>query len=496
MSYFPFFLDLTKFHCLVIGGGEIALNKVCLLTTYHATITVVAPQIHAKIEEKLTPNTHSTIHQRAFKPSDLDHADLVIIATNDDTFNTRTWQLAKTKNKIVNVVDDKEKCDFIFPGIVSRGELTVAISTSGVAPTISSWLRNKLETQLPQSWRAIMHSLKQQQNHIRQQLPDTRHRRRFYRSLIDHVLPYFLKAPQDNSFTRPPHSHAPRQTNTHNSDPSQSTPSITQHIDNSIIQHLHHHSQTPDNPHTSLIKRPQVYLVGAGPGDPELLTLRAMQTLQQADVILYDRLINDSLLDYTRRDAIKIYVGKQAHNHSKSQAQINQLLIEYAKKNNIVVRLKGGDPFIFGRGGEEMKALEKHHINVEIIPGVSAINGIAANLGIPLTLRGIADKLLLTSVYATQTHTVNWQQLTQQRQTLVLYMGLQNLPEISRQLITHGHPANTPIALIEKGTFCHQKTHYSTLQHTQSPSYIGYTQLQSPVLSIIGEVINHRKTPT
>lgn len=479
MSYFPFFFNLSHFRCLIIGGGEIALNKVRLLSAYSANITVVSLTIKTEIYERLSQNRQAQIFQRPFEKADLERADIIIIATDDDDFNSHVWSLAKQQNKIVNVVDDKDKCDFIFPGIVNRGDLTVAISTSGVAPTISSWLRNKLEAEIPQTWTNILKSLKKQQKTIRQVLPDTRHRRRFYRSLIDHILPYFLK-PRQLSHT---HTHS-------NTDHEEK---LLNDINNHVSEHLHSYAN-PSAKEISPFKHAKVYLVGAGPGDPELLTLRALQVLQQADVVLYDRLLNHDLLDYSRRDATKIFVGKQAYNHSKTQMEINNLLIDYAQKGNIVVRLKGGDPFIFGRGGEEMHTLQKHRIDVEIVPGVSAINGIAANLGIPLTLRGISDKLLLTSVYATQSHPVNWHQLSLSRQTLAFYMGLQNLSDISTKLIKHGLSPDTPIALIEKGTFREQKNHFTTIAHTQSAHYIQQTGLKSPVMSIIGEVIKYRKT--
>jgi uroporphyrin-III C-methyltransferase/precorrin-2 dehydrogenase/sirohydrochlorin ferrochelatase len=473
VAYFPFFFDLKKFRILIVGGGEIALNKVRLLSQYQATLTVVSLQIKPEIEALLAPSLEQPhrLYQRAFQAEDLDEVDIVIVATDDDDFNTSVWELAKQKNKIVNVVDDREKCDFIFPALVNRGDLTVAISTSGVAPTVASWLRSKLETELPQSWTAIMASLKKQQPLIRQTLPNVNHRRRFYRSLIDFVLPYFLRSQQNEN---------------------NNTTATEGKIADSIENHLHTCSQSTEGqiPH---IKQPKVYLVGAGPGDPELLTLRAQQVLQQADIVLYDRLLSDDLLDYTRRDAQKIFVGKKANNHTKTQEQINKLLLEYAKKGNIVVRLKGGDPFIFGRGGEEMAILQQHQIEVEIIPGVSAVNGVAANLGIPLTLRGVSDKLLLTSIYATQTHQVNWQQLALPKQTLVLYMGLQNIAQITTNLIDNGLSKATPIALIEKGTWRDQKVVYTTLEQTQSQAYLKQINLQSPVLSIIGEVVNHRK---
>ena len=473
-SYFPFFFDLTKFNCLILGGGEIALNKVRLLSAYQANIRLVALEIKDEIHKILADNPVCSIHQRSFLLSDLDTADIVIVATDDDDFNTQVWEIAKAKNKIVNVVDDKDKCDFIFPGLVNRGDLTIAISTSGVAPTIASWLRSKLESEIPQAWKAIMLALKKQQASIRKSLPDTRHRRRFYRSLIDSVLPYFLTPQIDNN---------------HN----QKREENTTDIEHRISQHLHQRTVSGNHSEISPLKQAKVYLVGAGPGDPELLTLRALQIIQQADVILYDRLLSRNLLDYSRRDAQKIFVGKQANNHVKTQNTINELLVSYAQKGNIVVRLKGGDPFIFARGGEEMQVLEEQGIDVEIVPGVSAINGIAAHLGIPLTLRGVCDKLLLTSIYASQTHPVNWQQLALPRQTLALYMGLQNLSEISTKLLEHGMPKQTPIALVEKGTFRQQKTHYTTLDKTQSKSYIQQTGLTSPVLSIVGEVINYRK---
>ena len=475
-SYFPFFFDLTKFQCLILGGGDIALNKVRLLSAYQASIKLVSLEIKDEIRQYLSANTFCSIHQRPFAIADLDAADIVILATDDDAFNTHVWQAAKAQNKIVNVVDDKDKCDFIFPSIVNRGDLTLAISTSGVAPTIASWLRSKFESEIPQAWKAIMLALKKQQASIRKSLPDTRHRRRFYRSLIDSVLPYFLTPQIDKSHNKKGEEEI-------------------KDIEHKISEHLHKHTFSGNHAASEIspFKQAKVYLVGAGPGDPELLTLRALQIIQQADVILYDRLLNSDLLEYSRRDAQKIFVGKQAKNHTKTQNTINELLVTYAQKGNIVVRLKGGDPFIFGRGGEEMQTVQEHGIDVEIVPGVSAINGIAANLGIPLTLRGVCDKVLLTSIYASQTHPVNWQQLALPRQTLALYMGLQNLSEISTKLLEHGMPKQTPIALIEKGTFRRQKTHYTTLEKTQSKSYIQQTGLTSPVLSIVGEVINHRK---
>lgn len=459
MDYFPLFFKLDSIDTLVIGGGNIALSKVELLLKSRAKLTVVAKKILPELKKILTENS-GTFFEREYAVSDFESTKFLIVATDNNQLNEIIYQQARARNILVNVVDTKEKCDFIFPALVERGDLTVAISTSGVAPTVASWLRSKLEIYLPNKWANILDLLKKEQATIREKLPDTKMRRRFYRHLIDKFIPKYLHAIKPFSMQ-------------------QSTAEINQELQD----------YTQWQSVTSDIRQSKVYLLGAGSGESDLITLKAQQVLQQADVVLYDRLIAKETLEYIRRDARKIYVGKEnAHQHKK-QPEINQMLIDEAKKGNIVVRLKGGDPFIFGRGGEEIKALKKANIDFEVVSGISAVQGIAANLNIPLTLRGVADKLLITSIYRQQNHKVNWQQLALPKQTLALYMGLSNLTYIVENLLKNGIQPQTPIALIEKGTWREQKIHYSTMDRVNIEPL---PELSSPVMILIGEVINHR----
>ena len=446
MRYFPFFFKLKTQKILVVGGGDIALAKVRLLLKAQAQIKLVAPDIHADLLELLQQHQQCQHQLKAYHKSDMLDCQLIISATDDQTLNQTVARDAKSLGKPINVVDQSALCDFIFPAFIERGDLTIAVSSSGVAPVVTNWFRTWLEREVSPHWAQLLHRLDAFRGQIVQQLPDVRHRRSYYHRLLANHQNDLL---QDN----------------------------TAAMDQIIEQSLHNDDESKT--------KGRVYLIGAGPGSPELLTLKAHRLLQQADVVLYDRLIGADLLDLCRRDAHRVYVGKSRSHHHKKQAEINNLLLEYARNDQIVVRLKGGDPFVFGRGGEEMLFLQHHNIPVEVVPGVSAANGCAASYGIPLTLRQTADKLVFLTLYQDSLESVDWHSLVQPKQTLVLYMSLSTLPKIAEKMVKHGAPPTLPLAIIEKGTTSQQRILRSTLADIQNKSSI---PLVSPAITIVGEV--------
>jgi uroporphyrin-III C-methyltransferase/precorrin-2 dehydrogenase/sirohydrochlorin ferrochelatase len=454
MQYFPLFFDLKKVKVMVVGDGPIALAKLELLCKATKHIKVVSSNPISELQEHIEKNQLQ--HYRQYDIELLQEVQLLVLASHDKVLSKRIQEHAKIRNIPTNVVDDRTNCDFIFPALVDRGDLVVAVTTSGVAPVVASWLRTVFEKQLPRQWEVIMNSLKAKRLEISNAFKDLRLKRKFYYTLIEKFLPQWLNSKHDKQL-------------------------IYTEISEALAQ------VTKD---TYTKPRGKVYLVGGGPGDPELLTLKAQRLLQQADVVFYDRLLGDTVLEMVRRDAKKVYVGKQAANHHTKQPEINMMLVEEAQKGNMVIRLKGGDPFIFGRGGEEIEYLEKNHIDYAIVPGISAFNGIAAELRLPLTQRHIANKLMLTSVYNANFETVDWLTLAAKEQTLVLYMGLAKLIRTCKKLDQYGLSKNTPLVLVEKGTWREQQVVYTTIGSITTEKI---ESLTSPVLTIIGPAVGQSK---
>lgn len=451
MNYFPIFIKLNQRPCLVIGAGNIAARKIDLIARAGAKITVVAQDI----SEQVAKIPDLTIHQKIFEPSDLDGFKLVISATNDLQTNQFVSDCAKKKGIFVNVVDNPALCDFIFPSIIERTPLTIAISSSGASPVLARFLRAKIETLIPPAFGTLAQLAEKFRDTVKQKIVLSNSRRIFWENVLQGRVAEFVFAGKND-------------------------------IAELELKKMIEQSENFE-------PQGEVYLIGAGPGAADLLTFRALRLMQQADVIVYDRLVSPDILDLARRDSDKIYVGKERSNHSVPQDEINTLLVNIAKTGKRVARLKGGDPFIFGRGGEEIETLMQQGIAFQIVPGITAATGCASYAGIPLTHRDYAQScIFVTGHLKDDSVNLNWTQLAMPNQTVVVYMGLIGLEQICEALITHGSSPDLPIALIEQGTTAKQRVLTGTL--STLPEKMKHEFINSPSLIIIGNVVSlHKK---
>ncbi len=449
MTYFPVFFDLAKQPVLIVGAGEVALRKVALLERSGAAITLVAPQIHPELQARAAAGAIS-LNVREFVPHDLDGMRLVIVATSRRAINRWIAKLSDSRGIPVNVVDDREASRFIVPAIIDRDPVLVAVSTGGSSPVLARRLRERLETLLPIKIGEFARWLQTLRRPARRRLRDTDARRKFFEQLIDGPAAARFVAGDRQGARRGAH------------------------------QLLATASGAPSAPG-------EVTLVGAGPGDPELLTLKALRALQDADLILHDRLVPQSILDLARRDAARISVGKAAGSVGSTQAQINSLLIEHAQQGKRVVRLKGGDPFIFGRGGEELEALAQARINFSVVPGVTAAAGCAAYAGIPLTHRDHAHSVTFVTAHTGNGREPDWRALATPGATAVFYMGLTRVQRIAARLMEHGAAPNLPAAIVAQGTLQNQRVVAATLATIGDAS--SRANMESPALLIVGEVV-------
>ncbi len=449
MDYLPLFFDLRHQTCLLVGGGTVALRKARLLDKAGARIRVVAPEILDDLRQ-IVEDRGGELVAGAYRPTYLDGVVLVISATDNSMLNEQVAKDCRARNLPVNVVDSPALCSVIMPAIVDRSPLIVAASSGGEAPVLARMVRARLESWLPGNWGRLAELASRYRSAVKQRLPDTEQRRRFWESVLEG--PVFESAMAGNNA-----------------------------LAETQLQHQLNHPDEPD--------QGEVYLVGAGPGDPDLLTFKALRLMQKAEVVLYDRLVSQPILEMVRRDAERIYVGKRRSEHSMAQPQINALLLELARQGKRVLRLKGGDPFIFGRGGEEIDLLAKNNIPFQVVPGITAASGCACYAGIPLTHRDFAHSVrFATGHLKAESEDLHWQEFVSDDQTLVFYMGLSGLERICQRLIQHGKRADTPAALIEQGTTSAQKVHVSTLG--QLPDYVGQTTVQAPTLLIVGGVVS------
>ncbi len=450
MDYFPVFFDLKAQRVLIVGGGEVALRKVSLLERTGADITLVAPEIHPDLMARAAQGKLK-LEIREFEPDDLRGARLVIVATAHRAVNRWIANQSDARGIPVNVVDDREASRFIVPAIIDRDPVLVAISTGGTSPVLARRLRERLEAVVPKKIGAFALWLRALRKSARRRLRDVDTRRRFFETVVDGAAERRFVAGDLHGAQR-------------------------------IAQALL--AAAANGPRAL----GEVTLVGAGPGDPELLTLKALRALQDADVILHDRLVSDAVLDLSRRDATRISVGKSAGSIGSTQEQINQLLIEHACAGKRVVRLKGGDPFIFGRGGEELEALAEAQINFSVVPGVTAAAGCAAYAGIPLTHRDHAHSVTFVTGHADKDgKEPDWRALAQPGMTAVFYMGLARTEYIVAKLIEHGAPADLPAGLVAQGTLPDQRVITATLATITGVA--GQARLESPALLIVGRVV-------
>ena len=444
------FFDLTAQKVLVVGAGEVALRKVKLLMRSGAAVTVVAPDIHPELMRRAGGGLIK-LALREFVPEDLLGARLVIVATSHRALNRWVANLSESRGIPVSVVDDREASRFIVPAIVDRDPVLVAVTTSGTSPVLARRLRERLEALIPKRIGEAALWLRSLRPTAKSQLRDIDARRRYFETLVD--------GPAMRRFVEGDAQGARR-----------------------IAQQLLSRSSTaPPN-------GGEVTLVGAGPGDAELLTLKALRALQDADVILYDRLVSTAVLDMARRDAERICVGKAPGSLGSTQEQINELLIQHASAGKRVVRLKGGDPFIFGRGGEELEALAAARINFSVVPGITAAAGCAAYAGIPLTHRDYAHSVSFVTGHTDKSGTEpDWRALCALRQTVVFYMGLARLEHIVAKLLQHGASPSLPAGIVVHGTLPQQRVIVGTL--ATLGGIAACTVLTSPALLVVGEVV-------
>ncbi|WP_342654962.1 siroheme synthase CysG [Pseudomonas sp. F3-2] len=451
MEFLPLFHNLRGARVLVVGGGEIALRKSRLLADAGAVLRVVAPQIGAELHELIDSSGGEEL-LRGYSEADLDGCVLIIAATDDEPLNAQVSADARQRGVPVNVVDAPALCSVIFPAIVDRSPLVIAVSSGGDAPVLARLIRAKMESWLPPTYGHLAGLAARFRHQVKNLFPNVQQRRAFWEEVFQGPIADRQLAGQGAEAER----------------------LLQAKID----------GQAP-------AATGEVYLVGAGPGDPDLLTFKALRLMQQADVVLYDRLVAPAILELCRRDADRIYVGKQRADHAVPQDQINQQLVALARQGKRVVRLKGGDPFIFGRGGEEIEELAAHGIPFQVVPGITAASGCAAYAGIPLTHRDYAQSVrFVTGHLKNNTTDLPWKDLVSPAQTLVFYMGLIGLPIICSELIRHGRAADTPAALIQQGTTSNQRVFTGTLANL--PQLVAEHEVHAPTLVIVGEVVTLR----
>ncbi|HJE52972.1 siroheme synthase CysG [Acinetobacter pseudolwoffii] len=452
MDIFPISLKLQQQPCLIVGGGHIAYRKAVLLAKAGAVIHVIAPEIDANLLE-IVQQSQGQYEQAPFSTQiPLRHYRLVIAATDDADVNRQVFELCEAENVLVNSVDDPPHCRFMVPAIIDRSPLVISVASNGTSPVLSRQIRTQLEATIPHGMGKLAEFSGKWRSRVKAKIVNPDQRRIFWEDL--YASPLKEQVFNDNM------AEADR-----------------------LIEQALQEWQQPKG---------EVYLVGAGPGDPELLTLKALRLMQQADVVIYDRLVSEPIMDLCRRDAEKIYVGKARSNHAVPQDGINALLVKYASEGKRVCRLKGGDPFIFGRGGEEIEELFAAGITFQVVPGITAASGCSAYAGIPLTHRDYAQSVrFLTGHLKEGSPELPWRELVYENQTLVLYMGLVGLERICAQLIAHGQRADMPVALVSKGTTPEQKVVVGTLADIASK--VSEHQIQAPTLTIIGEVVRLRE---
>ncbi len=452
MDLLPIFMNIRDRRALVVGGGDVAVRKCGLLLDAGAAVTVVSPDLAPSLQE--LADEGRVAHRRGqFAATDLDGVALVVAATDDEQVNREVSELAQARNLPVNVVDNPELCSFVMPSIIDRSPVQIAVSTGGSSPVLARLLRAKLESTIPAAYGRLAQLVQSFRDPVKARFSDVNARRNFWEQVLQGEIAELVFAGKEE----------------------QAREALEQAV-----------AKGENNPVG------EVYLVGGGPGDPDLLTFRALRLMQQADVIVHDRLVSKQVLDLCRRDAERIYVGKERDNHALPQDEINQLLVKLAKEGKRVCRLKGGDPFVFGRGGEEIETLAAEGVNFQVVPGITAAIGMSSYAGIPLTHRDYSQAVtFVTGHLKDNTMNLNWPALAQPNQTVVFYMGLKGLSVICEQLIKHGRSPDTPMALVQQATTPRQKEFIGTLG--TMTRVIENEEIKPPTLIVVGEVVQLHK---
>ena len=450
MDFLPIFLDLKGRPVLVVGGGDVASRKVGLLLRANADVTVVAPELCSGLQVSVADKKINYMAVE-YDSAQMQNYKLVIAATNQEAVNRQVFADADQKGIPVNVADYPELCTFILPSILDRSPVITAISTGGTSPVLGRLLRARLETLIPSSYGRLADIANRFREPVKQRFKTISQRRRFWEKVLQGPVAELVFSGKEQKAEK-------------------------------LLQ------QTLDQGDVDGVSGGEVYLVGAGPGNPDLLTFQALRLMQQADVALYDRLVSPQILDLVRREAERVYVGKERSSHAVHQEDINQLLVDYAKQGKRVLRLKGGDPFIFGRGAEEIALLADEQIPFQVVPGVTAAAGCASYAGIPLTHRDYSQAVtFVTGQMKDGTVDLDWPSLARPQKTVVVYMGLAGLEIICSKLIEHGMVESTPAAIVEQGTLPQQKVHTGTLKTL--PQIIAENEVCAPTLLIVGEVV-------
>jgi uroporphyrin-III C-methyltransferase/precorrin-2 dehydrogenase/sirohydrochlorin ferrochelatase len=458
MNFLPIFLKLAGKRCLVVGGGEVAARKVETLLRAGGEVTVLSPELGGTLAPWADEGRIAYV-RKLFEPADVADFQLIVSATDRRDVNETVSRAAGQRGIPVNVVDCPELCSFIFPAIVDRSPVIVAVSTGGASPVLARLVRARLESALPAAYGKLAEFAEQFRRRVKEVIREPSRRRRFWERALQGTV-------ADLVFT----GHEPE---------------AERHL-NEMIRAEEQGRAAGSGGFVSL--------VGAGPGDPDLLTLGALRAMQEAEVVVYDRLVSPEVMRLVRNDAEKIYAGKAASRHTLPQDQINALLVRLAREGKRVVRLKGGDPFIFGRGGEEIETLMEEGIPFQVVPGVTAASGCAAYAGIPLTHRDFAQSVTFVTGHLKEGEAgdLDWDRLARPGQTLVIYMGLQRISRICEALMSHGCAPETPAALVQQGTTRHQRLIVGTVGDL--PDLVAQAEVTAPTLVIVGGVVSlHRK---
>jgi uroporphyrin-III C-methyltransferase/precorrin-2 dehydrogenase/sirohydrochlorin ferrochelatase len=451
MEYLPIFINLRNKKCLVIGGGSVALRKINLLLKAQTKIDCIAMNFCDDLIA-LSETNDIDLVAKHFEPGDIRSYSVIISATNDESLNTLVSKIAHESGTPVNVVDSPDLSSFIMPSIVDRAPVVIAISSAGKAPVLARIIRAKLETIIPNAYGELAEIAGQYREKVKQRFNNIKDRRKFWEGVFSGVVAEKVFSGRSQEAVK--------------------------ELEKRLVE-------------TKEGGLGEVYLVGAGPGDPDLLTFKALRLIQQADVVLYDRLVSKGVLELVRRDAEMIYVGKK-DGESSRQVEINKLMVDLANSGQRVCRLKGGDPFIFGRGGEEIETLSDNGISFQVVPGITAASGCSAYAGIPLTHRDYSQSCRFVTAHLKDgLNNLPWSEFVVEQQTVIFYMALTSANHVCQQLINHGMRKDMPVALVERGTTPEQKVYTTTL--TEFSNLINDKEIHAPTLLIVGEVVNLRE---
>ena len=455
MSYLPLFIETTGKKCLIVGGGKVASRKLIPILKAKMKVTLISPTIIEEIELNFQKNKNLKIIKRKFEPEDIEGQFLIIAATNEKATNHKIAKLSKDNNILVNMAEDSLSGNTLIPSVVDRDPIKIAVSSGAASPILTRLVKTKLETVIPYSFSKLADIMMEYRDVVKKNFSKISDRRKFWEVFLDGPVSEMVLSGHIDKAKKA--------------------------LDESLKENKF------------LEKTGEVYLVGAGPGDPELLSFKALRLMQKADIVIYDRLVSRPIMNLIRQDAEKIYVGKQRADHAMPQENINQLLARLALEGKKVLRLKGGDPFIFGRGGEEIESLIKDDIPFQIVPGITAASGCASYAGIPLTHRDYSQAcIFVTGHLRDGTVNLNWEMLAHEKQTLIFYMGMHGSKIICEELIKHGLSDETPAALIVKGTTEDQEVIIGNLK--SMPEIIMERKIVPPTLLIIGDVVKlHNK---